>query len=1726
MDNRPTLTRSIFCYALLATFLISSNTIAETPVAGRNVNMVSGTTFPGGDPFLQRQNEVSIAVSSRNPQHLFAGTNDYRTVDLPNVADQFLVAPTVADSWLGVYTSYDGGNSWTSTLLPGFPQDASSEGQASPIHGFTTGTDPIVGAGSNGMLYYGGIAFNRDEKQEGSIFVARYIDNNNKEAGENVVYLDTQVVHFGTPGKFVDKPWMVVDVPRQGAGQCTIQTTQIEDGQPVTVTQTFPAGNVYVVFSEFVGQSDINYSSRIMFARSTDCGATWSKLQRITRGSRVYQGATMAIDPINGDVYVAWREIQTVLKKGKKTKVEGVNAIHIAKSTDQGHSFSRPITIAEIDPFDLGTNGCVIECGQFRSRAFPTMAVDDEHRVYLASAERMPGFNQQGRIVVRTSVGGENWMGPYLIEPNPSLTDGHQLMPTLKFASGKLMMGLYDFRDDVALGAGFPSSANPFDLVPPDPAPGVAYDHFQHTIDARVAQAVPADAPVFTSIRASRYRFGLDNAGNPEQLEYNGPNLFLFDQGTKPFIGDYNDIASQNIVFKDGEWKWNTEPSDSAVFHFAWADNRDVVPPPGPEPRDWTQYTAPGSVAGAASLFDPSQTQPGSCNPLTEGMRNQNAYTSRITQGIAVSVPGNDKPLGVFQRAFVVSVKNTTPWDVSPYRFFRLTIEPPPSGTLASFQQFDTVPSILLTIPARSTAARSVYVTSADPDASVRVLVQEVDIAGDPVPDGLAGSAVLNPDILNPDILNPDILNPDILNPDILNAEVHNPDILNTVQVTNILNPDILNPDILNPDILNPDILNPDILNPDILNPDILNPDILNPDILNPDILNPDILNPDILNPDILNPDILNASVPGNVSVQDVIFTVTNNGNTTSVFTFKNFLSEQAEDFAFQLLVYKNHLTPTALNCGQTQSGATVGEKINQELVVNILNPDILNPDILNPDILNPDILNPDILNPDILNAAFPLAPGEIAKVALRVIDLDTTDGEQFTINGAPLPPPDPNTSSTLGVPIEDIQVGDATINAAIIAHDVNSDDAAAGITTPPAATAGLTIVTQELPSGRVGDAYVAPSSVDPVVRLRASGGTPPYAWSLTAGALPAGFTLAPTGEITGTTATAGSYSFTAQVMDDVGNIDQRELVIGIAPAAGIASLVVVSQPNPCTDTANPAPTCVRPEETIIPAVSVKAFDSSSAPASGVVVTLAIGSGPAGAVLDGTNPRTTNASGVAVFNDLTVSRPGVYSLDASASGFAPASTGNFNVIAPDLVVSSLTHAPANPTTLDMMTFTATVENTGIDDAPASTLMFKIGGETPGAPGTLFDVPALDPGESFTVQRMEQLTVAQNYVNTATADFNDAIIEMDETNNTATDNYVVTEPSDLVVDSLTHAPANPTTLDTMTFTATVRNNGVGPAPATTLMFKIGGETPGAPQTLFPVPALGPGDSFTVQRMEQLTVAQGYINTATADFSDAVTESSESNNTTTDSYVVTVAPDLVVDSMTNAPANPSTLDTMTFTATVRNNGVGPAPATTLMFKIGGETTGAPQTLFAVPALGPGASFTAQRMEQLTVAQGYLNTATADFSGAVTESDETNNTTTDSYVVIDPVVSSGSVTIPGTFLFDFDAGVIVNAPSADVFWRQQTPTTRRLEPYLSASIVNLGIVSFAGLSLADLQGLTYGGTPIDGSDTSNVLVPGNVFAVRTNQGNYAKAVVTGPFDATQNNGLVIQWVTYQFP
>src|SRR5262245_7598779 len=191
--------RKVFLLATCLTASIMLN--AQTP--GQNVNMVTGKVFPGGDPWLQKQNEPSGGVSTVNPCRLLAGANDYRAVNVPGLpADK-----ENGDAWVGWYTSINCGQTWYSTLVPGYLQDRSPAGLSSPVHGLTTAADPTVRAGAGGFFAYSFIAYNRGTNV-GKLAVARFLDKNTREAvtkAETAIsYIDTKVWDTGSAGQFID----------------------------------------------------------------------------------------------------------------------------------------------------------------------------------------------------------------------------------------------------------------------------------------------------------------------------------------------------------------------------------------------------------------------------------------------------------------------------------------------------------------------------------------------------------------------------------------------------------------------------------------------------------------------------------------------------------------------------------------------------------------------------------------------------------------------------------------------------------------------------------------------------------------------------------------------------------------------------------------------------------------------------------------------------------------------------------------------------------------------------------------------------------------------------------------------------------------------------------------------------------------------------------------------------------------------------------------------------------------------------------------------------------------------------------------------------------------------------------------------------------------------------------------------------------------------------------
>ena len=302
-------------YARLPHLLISLVVAVAMPpdsraqIAGESVNMVSGTQWPGGDPFLQRQNEPSIAVSSANPQHLLAGANDYRTVDVAFVPGATKMA---ADAWQGVFKSYDAGQTWKSYLMPGYPQDTSYDGGRSAVRGpggavlYNASADPVVRAGTDGMFYFAGIVFARGTS-DGRVVLNRFIDLNNKENGDpisgkdSIQWVDAKVVDQGGT-YFADKPWIAIDVPRAGALTCNVRKT--DDQGNLLFERSFPGGAIYMVWARIYSDT----RSDVMFSRSLDCGDTWSTPLKLNDGtSLASQGVVASVDPRTGDVYVAWR---------------------------------------------------------------------------------------------------------------------------------------------------------------------------------------------------------------------------------------------------------------------------------------------------------------------------------------------------------------------------------------------------------------------------------------------------------------------------------------------------------------------------------------------------------------------------------------------------------------------------------------------------------------------------------------------------------------------------------------------------------------------------------------------------------------------------------------------------------------------------------------------------------------------------------------------------------------------------------------------------------------------------------------------------------------------------------------------------------------------------------------------------------------------------------------------------------------------------------------------------------------------------------------------------------------------------------------------------------------------------------------------------------------------------------------------------------------------------
>ena len=193
-------------------------------------------------------------------------------------------------------------------------------------------------------------------------------------------FVRTVLADLGDAAHFIDKPWIFVE---GSGGTCTLQVP-LEDG--TTVAQTVPASTIHMMYSVFLGpepdqhggdHGDGDHRDRVdhhadrkhddvgrrvaraasvqhgdgeddddttaggggprtnvMYTRSTDCGATFSKPIKVSKGMRIGNGASIAKPMVSGArrVYGAWRRFLT------PDGTQGDAIVSVVSNDDEGRA--------------------------------------------------------------------------------------------------------------------------------------------------------------------------------------------------------------------------------------------------------------------------------------------------------------------------------------------------------------------------------------------------------------------------------------------------------------------------------------------------------------------------------------------------------------------------------------------------------------------------------------------------------------------------------------------------------------------------------------------------------------------------------------------------------------------------------------------------------------------------------------------------------------------------------------------------------------------------------------------------------------------------------------------------------------------------------------------------------------------------------------------------------------------------------------------------------------------------------------------------------------------------------------------------------------------------------------------------------------------------------------------------------------------------------------------
>jgi BNR repeat-like domain len=301
-----------------------------------------------------------------------------------------------------VYTTHDGGVTWRGAPLP----TKGSTGREYPNQG-----DPVVTADRLGVFHFM-VLMSTAGFTHTAVAAMRSTDGGRTWSDPAVIAELTQV--SGPDRQFDDKQWIAVD----------------DTGGPND-------GNVYLLWQR-LWNATTPIESRMMFARSTDRGVTWSAPVALTERSS--GGQSMVDVGPDGEVYI-----------GYYRAADGGHVLR--KSTDGGATFGAPVRMPSV-PW---MGGPIPNTKTASFRGFPILLADRSngpHRGNLYLVVPTPSTSTTGKSVgaaafARSTDGGATWSTPRIIT---TPTTGDALFPSgaVDQVTGELVVAWMDRRDDPA----------------------------------------------------------------------------------------------------------------------------------------------------------------------------------------------------------------------------------------------------------------------------------------------------------------------------------------------------------------------------------------------------------------------------------------------------------------------------------------------------------------------------------------------------------------------------------------------------------------------------------------------------------------------------------------------------------------------------------------------------------------------------------------------------------------------------------------------------------------------------------------------------------------------------------------------------------------------------------------------------------------------------------------------------------------------------------------------------------------------------------------------------------------------------------------------------------------------------------------------------------------------------------------------------------------------------